>query len=111
MQFVHYTCLSDSVPRYLSAHLPLAILDLRIVAMDWVGYTSYELCNKSWMTFRFAGSMGHCSLEKRRRLAVVHAVSLVMYFAYGRISLSCTLSRLLPYQKISDPRSEDSSTS
>ena len=107
MQFVHYTCLSDSVPRYLSALLPLAILDLRIVAMDWVEYTSYELCDKFWMIFRFAGSIGHCSSDKGRRLAVVHAVSLVMYFAYGRISLSCTLSRLRPCQNISDPRSED----
>ena len=51
MQFVHYTCVSDSVPRYLSAHLRLAIFDLPIVVlkssnayvrMEWVGYTSYE---------------------------------------------------------------------
>ena len=51
MQFVRYTCPSDSVPRYLSAHLPLAIFDLPIVAlktsnayasMEWVEYTSYD---------------------------------------------------------------------
>ena len=44
MQFVHYTCLSDSVPRYLSAHLPLAIFDLPIISMEWVEFTSYESC-------------------------------------------------------------------